>query len=91
MIEIIWDDRFKRIFKKWAKKHPDLCDDFKFKLEIFCNDPFDPVLKTHSLRGELAGLFSARVTFEYRLVFAFKDQSHKSVILINIGTHEEVY
>jgi len=45
MIEIIWDDRFKRIFKKWAKKHPDLCDDFKFKLEIFCNDPFDPVLK----------------------------------------------
>jgi len=91
MIEVIWDERFKRIFKKWIKKHPDLFDEVKFKLELFCNDPFDPILKTHSLRGELSGLLASRITFQYRLVFAFKDQSHKSVVLINIGTHEEVY
>ena len=52
MIEVVWDDKFKRIFKKWAKKHPDLIDEFKFKLELFCNDPFDPSLKnTFPARG----------------------------------------
>ncbi len=41
-------------------------DEFKFKLELVCNDPFDPSLKTHSLRGELSGLYSARINFQYR-------------------------
>jgi len=91
MIEVVWDDKFKRIFKKWAKKHPDLIDEFKFKLELFCNDPFDPSLKTHSLRGELSGLYSARINFQYRLVFGFTNSGRNSIILINIGTHEEVY
>jgi len=91
MIEIIWDEKFKRTFKKWAKKHPDLIDEFKYKLELFCDDPFDPSLKTHSLRGELSGLFSSRITYQYRLVFTFKDSFRKQAILVNIGTHEEVY
>ncbi|MDO8724837.1 MAG: hypothetical protein Q7J35_02065 [Candidatus Methanoperedens sp.] len=24
MIELIWDEKFRRIFKKWCQKHPDL-------------------------------------------------------------------
>ncbi len=74
MIEVIWDEKFKRMFKKWIKKHPDLMDEFKNKLELFCIDPFNPILKTHSLRGELSGLYSFRITYQYRLVFAFKNQ-----------------
>ncbi|WP_373839627.1 hypothetical protein [Methanospirillum sp.] len=56
MIEVIWDERFKRIFKKFIKKHPDIIDEFKFKLDLFCIDLFHPTLKTHSLQGDLKGL-----------------------------------
>lgn len=91
MIEVIWDERFKRIFKKFIKKHPDIIDEFKFKLDIFCIDPFDPALKTHSLQGDLKGLYAARITYQYRLVFAFTNQSRTSVVLVSIGSHEEVY
>jgi len=31
MIEIIWDDKFKRIYKNWSKKHSDLIESFKEK------------------------------------------------------------
>jgi hypothetical protein len=24
MIEIVWDNKFKRTYKSWSKKHPDL-------------------------------------------------------------------
>ncbi|MFQ6120152.1 MAG: hypothetical protein ACE5KE_09735 [Methanosarcinales archaeon] len=42
MIEIIWDEKFKRIYKKWSKKHPDLVERFRNKLELFVDDPFNP-------------------------------------------------
>jgi mRNA-degrading endonuclease YafQ of YafQ-DinJ toxin-antitoxin module len=71
MVEVIWDDRFKTIFKKWVKKHPDLVDDFRERLLLFTQDPFSPSLKTHALHGELKGLYTIRITFQYRLVFGF--------------------
>ncbi|MFH1901114.1 MAG: hypothetical protein ABIK26_02550 [Candidatus Omnitrophota bacterium] len=49
MIEIIWDEKFKRIYKNWRKKHPDLVESFRNKMELFINNPFHPFLKTHSL------------------------------------------
>jgi len=91
MVEVIWDDQFIKIFKKWSKKHPDLLDEFRYKLEIFCTDPFDSRLKSHALHGELKGLYAARISFQYRLVFSFLDNSYTQVVLVDIGTHEEVY
>ena len=52
MIEIVWDEKFKRIYKKWSKKHPDLVNPFWVKMELFTNHPFHPTLKTHSLTHE---------------------------------------
>ena len=57
MIEIVWDDKFKKIYKSWSKKHPDLVSSFKDKMELFANNPFNPSLKTHSLSGILKGLW----------------------------------
>jgi hypothetical protein len=33
MIELIWDEKFKRIYKKWRQKHPDLEEQFRNKME----------------------------------------------------------
>lgn len=91
MLEIIWDNKFKRIYKGWSKKHPDLVDTFKDKIELFVNDPFHPSLRTHSLSGILKGLWALRITYEYRLIFRFIGRRKKKVLLIDIGTHQEVY
>jgi addiction module RelE/StbE family toxin len=90
MIEIIWDDRFKRIYKNWSKKHPELVESFRNRMELFESNPFHPSLRTHSLCGILKGLWSLWITYEYRLIFKFVDRKRR-VLLIDIGTHEEVY
>jgi hypothetical protein len=34
MIDLVWDDKFRRIFKKWSLQHPDLVPLFREKIEI---------------------------------------------------------
>jgi mRNA-degrading endonuclease YafQ of YafQ-DinJ toxin-antitoxin module len=48
MIELIWDEKFKRLFKKWNQKHPELKEQFR-------------------------------------------DKEKKKILLIDLGTHKEVY
>lgn len=89
MVEIVWDEGFAKILKKWSKKHPDLISEFEIKLKIFAESPFHPSLKMHSLSGNLKGYWSIRINYEYRLIFNFVSQT--KVLLIDIGTHDEVY
>ena len=91
MVELIWDERFKKIYKKWSRQHPDLKEQFARKIIQFEEDPFYPALKTHTLSGILKGLWSFRITYEHRLVFDFADEGRTKIILIDIGSHEEVY
>jgi addiction module RelE/StbE family toxin len=91
MIELVWDEKFKRIYKKWKLKHPDLEKQFKNIMELFVIDPFHLSLKTHRLSGILKGLWAIRINYEQRLIFKFIDKEKKKVLLIDIGTHKEVY
>jgi addiction module RelE/StbE family toxin len=89
MIEIIWDEPFLRILKKWRKKHPDLSERFQQKVSLFIEEPFHPSLRTHGLSGNLEGCFALSITYEYRLVFKFI--SDDRVLLLDIGSHDDVY
>lgn len=88
-IEIVWDEPFLRNFRKWIKKHPDLKAKFEEKLTLFTEQPFHASLKTHSLTGNLKEYWALSITYEYRLVFKFL--SENKVLLVDIGTHDEVY
>ncbi len=78
-----------RILKKWKKKYPDLIANFQDTLTQFTESPFHPSLKTHNLSGKLKGYWAFSITYEYRLVFKFI--SENKALLIDIGTHDEVY
>lgn len=91
MIEIVWDDKFKGIYKKWSRKHPDLVGVFRNKLHLFAKNPFQYSLRTHSLTGNLKGLWSLWINYEYRLIFEFVAKDKQRVLLIDIGIHDEVY
>ncbi|MGR3221074.1 MAG: type II toxin-antitoxin system RelE/ParE family toxin, partial [Candidatus Anammoxibacter sp.] len=89
MVGITWDNQFLRILKKWKRKHSDLIVNFQDKLTQFTDNPFQASLKTHSLSGKLNGYWAFNITYEYRLVFKFI--SDNKALLIDIGTHDEVY
>jgi len=91
MIKLFWDEQFKRDYKKWKTQHPDLINQFSGKLSIFGDDPFSSSLKTHLLKGKLHGLWSFSVTYEYRVLFEFINKEKTEVLLIKIGTHDQVY
>ncbi|MFZ4558036.1 MAG: type II toxin-antitoxin system YafQ family toxin, partial [Pseudanabaena sp.] len=59
------------------------------KLELFKSEPFHPSLKTHSLSGNFAGSWAISINYEQRLMFKFL--SDTKVLLLSLGTHDEVY
>jgi mRNA interferase YafQ len=88
------DQRFKRSFKRLTKKNPQLQDKILAVLEILGDDPFTPSLKSHRLTGRLEGLWSCSVAYDCRIIFAFKkdsDTGENLIVLVDIGSHDEVY
>jgi mRNA-degrading endonuclease YafQ of YafQ-DinJ toxin-antitoxin module len=59
-------------------------------LELFSADPFAPELRTHPLTGKLHRCHAFSVDADCRVVFMFL-KGHTKVLLIDIGSHEEVY
>jgi mRNA-degrading endonuclease YafQ of YafQ-DinJ toxin-antitoxin module len=61
-------------------------------LETLAEDAFDPTLKTHKLKGELAGSWACSASYNLRIVFEFvQHEGAEAVLLQAVGTHDEVY
>ncbi|MBF0339118.1 MAG: type II toxin-antitoxin system mRNA interferase toxin, RelE/StbE family [Nitrospirae bacterium] len=84
--------RFEKSFvRKISKiiKHSPAVDEKVSKIfNLLRQDPFNPLLKTHTLAGLLKGLYSCSLTHNIRIVFKLNNDT---IHLINIGTHDEVY
>jgi len=59
------------------------------RLGEFLEEPYSAHLRTHKLGGKLAGKWAFSVDDDYRVLFEFIDSD--SVLLIDVGTHDEVY
>lgn len=90
MMELVWDAGFKRSYKKRIAPDAVLKQRFWDALEIFVSDPFAHALRTHKLTGKLGTCWAFSVDTDCRVVFRFL-KGHSKVLLIDIGTHEEVY
>ena len=92
MRTLSWAPSFRRAFRQYARRHPELRDKIRQTIEQLVTDPFVPSLDTHKLKGELRGLWACSVAYDCRIVFDFVDSPEESVILlIDMGTHDEVY
>jgi mRNA-degrading endonuclease YafQ of YafQ-DinJ toxin-antitoxin module len=61
-------------------------------LELLAEDAFHPQLKTHKLKGKLAGSWACSAGYDLRIIFQFvKHHGAEAILLEAIGTHEEVY
>ena len=89
MNKLIWDDGFKRKYKKLTTSNKILQNEIEEKLNYFVENSFDPRLKTHKLMGKFYGFWAFSINYQYRIVFEFLEDSN--IFLIDIGTHDEVY
>lgn len=93
-MKIVWNNRFKRAFRKLIKKNPELQERIIDTLKVLSNDPLTPSLKSHKLTGYLDGLWSCSVAYDCRIIFTFtenEDSEENLIVLIDIGSHDEVY
>ena len=92
MRSISWAPSFKRAYKRFFQKHPEWQGRFEFTLRQLVEEPFAPVLDTHKLKGALTGLWACSVMYDCRIVFEIIHEGDSEVLLlIDIGTHDEVY
>ncbi|MEK6320778.1 MAG: type II toxin-antitoxin system YafQ family toxin [Acidobacteriota bacterium] len=94
MRTLFWAKTFVRAHKRAIKKHPSLRGDVEAALRLLQETPFDPALGTHKLHGPLAGSWGCSVRYDLRVVFDFVQSASKGeddILLITIGTHDEVY
>lgn len=83
---------FIRAARRLVKRDHSAAPAIRTTLELLADDPFHPRLRTHKLKGKLAGSWAASVTYELRVVFEFVQQGEEEVILLeSVGTHDEVY
>jgi mRNA-degrading endonuclease YafQ of YafQ-DinJ toxin-antitoxin module len=83
-------ERYAAKEKKFFKKHPDLVGKYGAVLKKLQNDPFEPSLKLHKLQGNLEKFHAVRLTYEYRIVVVLMIVDEQ-IILVDIGTHDDVY
>lgn len=82
----------KRIYytKNFAQKAVELPLNLKSEIvkreRIFRKNPFQPILKTHKLKGKLKNLWSFSITFKHRILFEFV--SKNEVLFFDVGGHE---
>jgi mRNA-degrading endonuclease YafQ of YafQ-DinJ toxin-antitoxin module len=75
---------------KFFKKHPDLIEKYGKILKKLTNDSLESSLKLHKLQGNLEKFHAVRLTYEYRIVLVLQIVDEQ-IILVDIGTHDDVY
>ena len=94
MRKLAWDSSFRRAFKRQTRRDRSLQERIFDVLDQLARDPFLPTLKTHKLSGQLQGLWACWVEYDCRIIFAFETEpqtGEESIVLIDLGTHDEVY
>lgn len=90
MYTLVWTAYFTRSAEKFVKRHPELKNKLADVLRGLEKDPFQPRLHYHHLGGKLKGIQAVSIADKYRLTLTVVITA-KEVILLDIGTHDEVY
>ena len=90
-MEISFAKPFSKAFRKKSTLRPEFELLFWNKIAIFIKNPFDPMLKTHKLSGQLTGFWSFSLEYDCRVVFYFTNDRPPKAVFIDLGTHDEVY
>ncbi len=81
---------FRKHFKKQLAKMPQKYQEqFSKKLDIFFENPFNPVLNNHQLSGELKNMRSINITGDIRAIY--EQIGKNKVLFLMIASHSKLY
>lgn len=94
MRELVLTPKFRRAFRKYVKREHSLQKRIEDTLESMQVDIFTSGLGTHKLSGELYGLWACSCGYDCRIIFTLETDPKTGrdvIVLLDIGTHDEVY
>lgn len=93
-MKIVYSASFRKSYKKFTKGNSPLQKKIDAALRILAENPRSSGLQTHKLSGNLLGFYACSCGYDCRIVFSVEENQttrEKSILLIDVGTHEEVY
>lgn len=94
MRQLVPTPSFRRAYRKFVRRNRSLQERIERTLKQMEEDVFAPSLGTHRLSGELMGLRACSCGFDCRIIFRLEidsDTNSEVILLLDIGTHDEVY
>ena len=90
MYTLVWTAAFTRAAEGFVQAHPERRVRLAAILRDLESDPVQPHLRYHPLSGRLKGFHAVSVTHHYRIILRVEIKD-KEIILLDIGSHEEVH
>ena len=92
MPELVSTPKFERAYARHTKRNAVRRQRVDQALARLAVNPLDPRLRTHPLSGDLEGYQACSCGYDSRIVFLWhREGARDAILLINIGTHDEVY
>jgi mRNA interferase YafQ len=94
MTKVVLSNKFKRAVRKFTRRDAQLQAKIEVTIAQISEDLANPALGTHKLEGKLSGLLACSCGYDCRIVFAIEteeDSGETVIVLLNVGTHDEVY
>lgn len=80
--------KFRKHLTRRIAGTPSLRNKFDTRLTLFLDNPRNPLLNDHTLKGDQSGRRSFSITGDIRVIYRKTDDT---IILLDIGTHNQVY
>ena len=90
MYEIKFADSYEKKAIKFLKKHKTIYPQYEKTIELLAYNPQHPSLRLHKLQGKMHHFSSVSINMKYRVIIDFI-MIDDVIILVDIGSHDEVY
>ncbi|MEY3221003.1 MAG: hypothetical protein RIT27_2360 [Pseudomonadota bacterium] len=93
-MKLISTPHFDRAYRKIIRRCPWVQHKIDQTILTLEQDVNASILQTHKLTGKLGGLFACSCGYDCRIVFSVEKETTSNkefILLIDIGTHEDVY
>ena len=87
-MEINYTKKFRKSYRYRIKNNKNLSRKFNDRLQVFVQDPDNPLLKDHKLTGTKKNLRAFSITGDIRVLYLRKGDI---IDFMDIGTHNQVY
>jgi addiction module RelE/StbE family toxin len=85
---VVFSTKFHKHYLQRIVEQRTLLRKVEERIELFCANPSNPILRDHGLKGEKNLLRSFSVTGDYRIIYQEYPDHYN---FLDIGTHNQVY